>query len=84
MRKLRLTLLQIRARTDRPAAVGVVWPCGVRALRGVCLAHGGVYRPRGVHFDDPAFYVLPTIMLLPLVTLYLDRRAHRGGEARTG
>ncbi|MBA3393800.1 MAG: hypothetical protein H0T89_14220 [Deltaproteobacteria bacterium] len=55
-------------------AVFVLYAC-------LCLAHGGVYRPRGVHFDDPAFYVLPAIMLLPIVTLYLDRRAHRRGRA---
>jgi len=45
---------------------------------GVCVAHGGIYRPRGLELGNPAFYVLPTIMLLPFVTLYLDARARRG------
>jgi hypothetical protein len=41
---------------------------------GLCIAHGGVYRPRGVALDDPAFYVLPVIALLPVVTGFISRR----------
>ena len=41
------------------------------------VAHGGVYRPRGMDLDDPTFFVLPAIALCPLVTLILDRRARR-------
>jgi hypothetical protein len=35
---------------------------------GVCITHGGVYRPRGLELMEPAFYVLPTIALLPIIT----------------
>jgi uncharacterized membrane protein YphA (DoxX/SURF4 family) len=44
---------------------------------GVCIAHGGIYRPRGMDLANPAFYVLPTIALLPLVTLVLELRSKR-------
>lgn len=51
--------------------------CGLAmlVLYGVaCVVFGGVYRPRGVELADPRFYVFPAIMLLPVVTLILDRR----------
>ena len=54
--------------------------CGLAIIAlyvGVCLAHGGIYRPRGMDLGNPAFYVLPTIAMLPLVTLALDLRARR-------
>jgi hypothetical protein len=44
---------------------------------GACLGHGGIYRPRGVELGDPAFYVLPVIALLPVITLALELRARR-------
>lgn len=43
------------------------------------LAHGGVYRPRGIELGEPSFYVLPAMLLLPLVTLGLERRRRRLG-----
>jgi uncharacterized membrane protein YphA (DoxX/SURF4 family) len=52
--------------------------CGIAILAvylGVCLAMGEVYRPKGVKPDDPAFYVFPVILALPIVTYLLDRRA---------
>lgn len=49
---------------------------------GVCIAHGGIYRPRGMELDNPAFYVLPAIALLPLITLVLDIRARRRSRAQ--
>jgi uncharacterized membrane protein YphA (DoxX/SURF4 family) len=48
---------------------------------GTCIAHGGIYRPRGLALGDPAFYVLPAIALLPIVTLALDLRARRRSAA---
>jgi uncharacterized membrane protein YphA (DoxX/SURF4 family) len=42
-----------------------------------CGLAGGVYRPRGVELDQPAFYVLPSIALIPVVTYFLDRRRRR-------
>jgi hypothetical protein len=41
---------------------------------GLCIAHGGIYRPRGVALGDPAFYALPVIALLPVVTWFISRR----------
>ncbi len=54
--------------------------CGLAILvvyLGSAIAHGGVYRPRGIELDEPAFYVLPIVMLLPLVTLVIDQRRAR-------
>ncbi len=34
----------------------------------------GVYRPRGVELDEPAFYVLPAVLLMPIVTYVIERR----------
>jgi len=54
--------------------------CGIAILVvyvGSALAYGGVYRPRGMELDEPAFYVLPVILLLPLVTLVIDRKRAR-------
>ena len=51
--------------------------CGLAMLViyfGSALAHGGVYRPRGIELDEPAFYVMPAMLLLPIVTYILDRR----------
>lgn len=54
--------------------------CGLAILvvyLGSAIAHGGVYRPRGIELDEPAFYVLPIVLLLPLVTLVIDQRRVR-------
>lgn len=42
-----------------------------------CLLHGGVYRPRGADWSEPAFYILPVVMLVPLLALLLDRARRR-------
>ena len=39
-----------------------------------CLAYGGVYRPKGVDLDNPAFFALPLIALFPVVTLFVEHR----------
>src|SRR5688500_10123229 len=54
--------------------------CGLAILfvyLGSALARGGVYRPRGIELDEPAFYVLPIVLLLPLITLVIDQRRVR-------
>jgi hypothetical protein len=54
--------------------------CGVAIFAlylGLCVVHGGIYRPRGMALGDPKFYVLPAIALLPVITLVLDARARR-------
>jgi uncharacterized membrane protein YphA (DoxX/SURF4 family) len=65
------------ARIDR-----VLWArCGLAMFviyLGSALLHGGVYRPRGIELDNPAFYVLPAVMLLPIITLIIDQRRSRG------
>jgi hypothetical protein len=38
------------------------------------VLHGGVYRPRGVELDQPGFYVMPLMLILPLVTYLMERR----------
>ncbi len=58
--------------------------CGVAIFVlyvGTCIAHGGIYRPRRISLDDPAFFVLPAIALLPVITLALDLRARRRSSA---
>jgi hypothetical protein len=62
-----------------PAPIGLRrWQiCGLAIFLlyvGLCVVHGGIYRPRGVDLANPAFYVLPVIALLPLVTLVLELR----------
>jgi hypothetical protein len=41
---------------------------------GTALLRGGVYRPRGIELDEPAFYVLPAVLLMPIVTYVIERR----------
>ena len=68
-----------------PVAHALWTACGgaiVVLYLGVCAAAGGIYRPRGVDWSAPGFYVLPVIAVLPLVTLVLDRARHRA--ARSG
>ncbi|MBX3259721.1 MAG: hypothetical protein KIS78_11255 [Labilithrix sp.] len=48
----------------------------------VCAATGGVYRPRGAAWDTPAFYVFPTMLLVVVATLFVDRARHAGAAAR--
>lgn len=50
--------------------------CGTAMLAlylGSTIARGGVYRPRGMEWSEPAFYVMPVVLLLPILTLVLDR-----------
>ncbi len=44
---------------------------------GSALLRGGVYRPRGIELDEPAFYVLPAVLLMPIVTYVIERRRRR-------
>jgi hypothetical protein len=57
--------------------------CGIAMLvvyLGSAIGYGGVYRPRGLELDEPAFYVMPAILLLPLITLVIDQRRTRRSE----
>ncbi len=54
--------------------------CGVAILvlyLGTSVLHGGVYRPRRIDLSEPAFYVLPAVLLLPIITFVIDRRRAR-------
>jgi len=44
---------------------------------GSAIVRGGVYRPRGIELDEPAFYVLPAVMLIAIVTFVIDQRRAR-------
>ena len=62
---------------DAPLIDRSLWrACGVAIIAlylAACVAHGGVYRPRGAAWDDPIFYVLPAIALLPVATWLIER-----------
>lgn len=66
---------------DAPVIDHRVWQwCGAAILVlyfTVCAISGGIYRPRGVELDNPAFYILPTLPVLPIVAFIVDRRRHR-------
>jgi uncharacterized membrane protein YphA (DoxX/SURF4 family) len=50
--------------------------CGLAIVTlyvATCVALGGVYRPKGMELGDPAFYVMPTILLLPIVTFVVEQ-----------
>lgn len=84
----------VLARDDRAHVVDVtpigavidlaVWARGGAAILalylGSALAHGGVYRPRGVELDQPGFYVLPLVTLVPVLTWLVERRRIRRGQ----
>jgi uncharacterized membrane protein YphA (DoxX/SURF4 family) len=63
-----------------PLDMGLWRRCGVVIL-GLYLAvtalSGGIYRPVGVELQNPAFYILPLIALLPVVTFAVEQRASR-------
>ena len=73
--------VEIRVAPSEPPIDLALWAkCGLAILVlyfGSTLLHGGVYRPRGVELDNPAFYVLPAVMLLPIVTYVIERRRRR-------
>ena len=50
----------------------------------VTLSQGGVYRPRGVELGNPVFYLLPTIVLFPIVTWLIDRARYRRRQSAAG
>lgn len=42
-----------------------------------CAVDGGIYRPKTVELDNPAFYVFPLIALFPIVTYLVEWRQRR-------
>jgi hypothetical protein len=68
------------ASRDAPVELRLWQWCGAAIFvlyLGLCLAHGGVYRPRGMRAGDPGVYVLLGIAVLPLITLWIDRSRRR-------
>jgi uncharacterized membrane protein YphA (DoxX/SURF4 family) len=65
---------------EAPIDLGLWARCGAAIITlylGTALIRGGVYRPRGIELDEPAFYVLPAVMLLPILTFVIDQRRSR-------
>lgn len=67
------------ARAEASDAVDLrLWTmCGAAILLlyfAVTAISGGVYRPRGVELDNPAFWILPLIALFPIVALVIEQR----------
>ena len=51
---------------------------GIFALYAtICAVSGGIYRPRGVDLDNPAFYLFPLIALFPLATFAIEQVRRR-------
>jgi len=66
---------------DQPIDMRLWERCGLLVLAvylGSCAYAGGIYRPRHLELDNPAFYVFPFIALLPIATLAREqwRRKH--------
>lgn len=70
-------------RTAEPSIDARLWQrSGIVTIAlylAACATTGGVYRPRGAAWDTPAFYVFPTMLLVVLATLMVDR--HRASTA---
>lgn len=71
----------VMASRDPPPIDLHLWArCGwgiIVVYLGTALLRGGVYRPRGIELDEPAFYVMPAVLLMPLVTLVIEQRRRR-------
>lgn len=71
----------IRVRATQPLVDYGLWAkCGWAVLATYAIAtvaNGGVYRPRTVELENPAFYLLPLITLYPLITWRIDRSRYR-------
>jgi uncharacterized membrane protein YphA (DoxX/SURF4 family) len=65
------------AKHAKPPVDVALWQrCGIAILAtyfAICAYAGGVYRPRGLELDNPAFYVLPLIALFPVATLVIEQ-----------
>ncbi len=67
--------------TAPPVVDITLWrSCGIGILvlyLAICALAGGIYRPRGVELDNPAFYLLPLVALFPVVTFIIEQRRRR-------
>ncbi len=78
--------LELQIRSSAPTVDLALWErCGAALLVlyvAVCAGTGEIYRPRGVELDNPAFYLFPLMLLLTIVTFFIDRARYR--KARAG
>lgn len=76
---------QIRITALPPVLDLKLWQgCGVAILAlylAVCALTGEIYRPRRFAPDSLAFYMFPTMLLLPIVTFVVDQVRHRRSRA---
>jgi hypothetical protein len=69
--------MAVASRDPLPIDLALWARCGWAILvvyLGSALWRGGVYRPRGIELDEPAFYVMPAVLLMPIVTLVIEQR----------
>lgn len=67
-----------------PVDLGLWARCGLGVLAlyaAACVVQGGIYRPRGVELDNPAFYLFPLMLLFPIATWLVERRRQRGASS---
>jgi uncharacterized membrane protein YphA (DoxX/SURF4 family) len=72
-------------RDDEAALVDMtLWRgCGAAILIlyvGITAYSGGIYRPKGVELDNPAFYVFPVIATFPIITLVVEQLRRRSAR----
>jgi uncharacterized membrane protein YphA (DoxX/SURF4 family) len=70
--------------TIPPVDIGLWRLCGIAILVlyfGICLYSGGIYRPKGVDLDNPAFYTFPLIATFPFITIAIEIRRRRRSSA---
>lgn len=67
---------------EGPSPVDIrMWrSCGLAILAlyvAVTALSGGIYRPKTIELDNPAFYILPLIALFPIATFAIEQRRRR-------
>ncbi len=78
-------LMVAASRDPLPIDLALWARCGwaiIVVYLGSSLLNGGVYRPRGIELDQPAFYVMPAVLLMPIITFVIERRARARSGAR--
>ena len=77
--------MQLRVAALSPVIDLKLWQgCGLAILAlylAVCALTGEIYRPRGLKPDALAFYIFPTMALLPIVTFIIDEARQRRSRA---
>jgi uncharacterized membrane protein YphA (DoxX/SURF4 family) len=77
----------LRAPLPPVVDLGLWRACGLAIVvlyLGVTAFSGGIYRPRGVELDNPAFFLFPVLAAFPVVTWLVDRARYRRRLAAAG